>query len=207
MPRAYLHPTRRRLLVRLTSVVVTVGVLGTAAAAPPPTPVTTPTATAATAARDVVGPGADAAARRVVLPVDGPVVRLFVRPPQRWSRGHRGVDLAAEPGTPVRSPVSGVVEFAGPVAGRVVLTVVRADGVRSSLEPLADVVAAGTTVATGDLVGLVGAPSETGSAGNAHGRGHCWPSSCLHWGVRRDGEYVDPLGLLDPVTIVLLPWR
>lgn len=128
-----------------------------------------------------------------MLPVDGPVTRLFVRPAQRWSRGHRGVDLAAAPGTPVRSPVTGTVEFAGPVAGRTVLTVVRDDGLRCSLEPLADVAEVGTPVSAGDVIGVV--------AG-----GHCSPDPCVHWGARRDGDYVDPLGLLDPVTTVLLPW-
>lgn len=152
-----------------------------------------------------------AGATAVVLPVDGPVTRLFVRPAERWSRGHRGVDLAAEPGTPVRSPVTGTVEFAGPVAGRTVLTVVRGDGLRCSLEPLADVVEAGTPVAAGDVVGVVagqgrvGAGGEAG-AGGAGATGHCGRTSCVHWGARRDGDYIDPLGLLEPVTTVLLPW-
>lgn len=143
--------------------------------------------------------------RDVVLPVDGPVTRFFVRPPERWSPGHRGVDLAAEPGAAVRSPISGVVEFSGPVAGRTVITVVRADGLRSSLEPLADVLDVGTQVAAGDVLGVL-APSP-GTGASATGAAHCPPASCVHWGARRDGEYVDPLGLLEPDPIVLLPWR
>lgn len=160
---------------------------------------------------DGVGGAAGAGSSAVVLPVDGPVTRLFVRPAERWSRGHRGVDLAAGPGTPVRSPVAGTVEFAGPVAGRIVLTVVRGDGLRCSLEPLADVVEAGTPVAAGDVVGVVagqghvGASGETGASG-AGATGHCGRTSCVHWGARRDGDYIDPLGLLEPVTTVLLPW-
>lgn len=142
-----------------------------------------------------------------MLPVDGPVMRLFVRPAERWSRGHRGVDLAAEPGTPVRSPVAGTVEFAGPVAGRTVLTVLRADGLRSSLEPLADVVEVGTPVAAGDVIGAVAAPDGAAGMPTVRGAGHCGTASCVHWGVRRDGEYVDPLGLLRPAPTVLLPWR
>lgn len=138
-----------------------------------------------------------------VLPVDGPVTRYFERPPQRWAAGHRGVDLAAEPGTPVRSPVPGVVSFAGPVAGRTVLTVRRADGLLSSLEPLADVVATGTAVEAGDVVGVVGGP-EGGAEGDGGAGGHC-PASCLHWGVRVGGDYVDPLELLGKPVVVLLP--
>lgn len=134
----------------------------------------------------------------VLLPVDAPVLRFFVRPAQRWSAGHRGVDLAAEPGRPVRSPVSGVVEFAGPVAGRTVITVVRPDGLRASLEPLTDVLPVGATVVAGDVVGSVAPdPQATG--------GHCLPESCVHWGVRVAGDYVDPLSLLGAVPVVLLP--
>jgi murein DD-endopeptidase MepM/ murein hydrolase activator NlpD len=142
---------------------------------------------------DAAAPGAGRAAPAVVVPVDGPVARLFVRPPERWAAGHRGVDLLAEPGTEVRSPVAGEVTFAGPVAGRTVLTVARADGLLASLEPLADVVPAGTAVAAGDVVGAL-----------ADDPGHCAPASCLHWGVRVAGDYVDPLSLLGRPPVVLL---
>lgn len=146
------------------------------------------------ATSDDAGPPAlPLAAPAVVVPVDGPVARLFVRPPERWAAGHRGVDLLAEPGTEVRSPVAGEVTFAGPVAGRTVLTVARADGLLASLEPLADVVPAGTAVAAGDVVGAL-----------ADDPGHCAPASCLHWGVRVAGDYVDPLSLLGRPPVVLL---
>lgn len=186
----------RRPLPRLAAILVTAAtVLG-----------------AATAGHGRGQPDHAAALRRtadgvVVLPVDGPVTRFFVRPAERWSPGHRGVDLAAEPGTAVRSPVTGVVEFAGPVAGRTVLTVVRADGLRSSLEPLAEVAEVGTAVAAGDPVGVVAPAPSPGASAGPTGAGHCGSTSCLHWGVRRDGEYVDPLGLLEPTPVVLLPWR
>lgn len=145
-------------------------------------------------ARDEAGGTLDPA---VVLPVPGPVLRFFVRPPQRWSAGHRGIDLAAAEGEPVASPVSGVVEFAGPVAGRTVITVLRPDGLRASLEPLDDVVPVGTAVTAGGVVGRVGSA--------AAGGGHCGAASCVHWGVRRGEEYVDPLSLLGTSPAVLLP--
>lgn len=199
---------RRRAPIRLaTAVLAAASALGAAAGAPVPVPppaaapvVVAPSTVAAFVADPDTGDG------RVVLPVEAPVVRFFVRPAERWSPGHRGVDLAAEPGTPVRTPVSGVVAFAGPVAGRTVVTVLRADGLRSSLEPVADVAEVGTPVVAGDVIGVVAA-SPAGGAGSGSAAGHCGPTSCLHWGVRRDGEYVDPLGLLEPVTVVLLPWR
>lgn len=143
------------------------------------------------------------------VPLDRPehalpeVLRGFEPPARRWSPGHRGVDLAAEPGEPVLSPASGVVTFAGTVAGRGVVTVLHQDGRRSSMEPVAAAVRAGDQVAAHAALGEL-QPVPAGSVA------HCAPASCLHWGVRevRDGieRYVDPLGLLDGAgPVVLLP--
>lgn len=134
-----------------------------------------------------------ASAPAVVLPVDpARLVRGFEPPSTRWGPGHRGVDLAAPAGTPVLSPAGGVVVFTGRVVDREVLTVRHADGLRSSLEPVAAVLPVGSVVSPGDVVGHV----ATG--------GHC--SGCLHWGVRDGERYVDPLSLLgSDGTVRLLP--
>src|SRR5260370_9905079 len=50
-------------------------------------------------------------------PVDGPVVRAFQAPAFAYGPGHRGIDFAAPPGTPVRASGDGVVPFAGSVPG------------------------------------------------------------------------------------------
>src|SRR6476646_4877435 len=52
-------------------------------------------------------------------PVDGTVVRPFSEPSAAFGSGHRGVDLAAPAGTPVRAAGVGTVTFAGDVAGAV----------------------------------------------------------------------------------------
>jgi len=127
-----------------------------------------------------------------VRPADGPVLRLFDPPQVRWGRGHRGVDLAAPDGT-VESPGDGVVSFSGEVAGRGVVTVLHGDGLRSSLEPVEGAPPAGTPVAAGEAVGEVGATA------------HCPGRPCVHWGVRSGEDYLDPLALLGPATVVLLP--
>ncbi len=133
-----------------------------------------------------------------VWPVTGPpggrraptVVRGFEPPPHPWSPGHRGVDLAALPGAPVRAVASGRVVFAGTVAGRGVLSVelpgtgppasrYTYQPVRPRVRP-GDLVAAGTTVAS-----------------LAAGPFHC-RTACLHWGLLRGRRYLDPLGLLPP---------
>ncbi len=142
------------------------------------------------------GPARAAEAARYVLPAPGThVVRAFEPPPQPWSAGHRGVDLAVVPGGPVVAPQAGVVAFAGDVAGRGVVTVRHDDGLTSSLEPVRPSVAVGTRVARGAGVGVVDAA------------GHCAPVTCLHWGVRTaPTRYVDPLSLVGPAgPVVLLP--
>ena len=159
-------------------------------------PGTTPHAAAAT---DVGAPRELDLAPRVVAPrAVGPlepfvVLRSFEPPPRPWAAGHRGVDLAADVGQPVRSPLAGTVTFAGPVAGRDVLVVSHAGGLVSSFEPV-DGVAVGTRVEPGELVGTVTA-----------GTGHCAPRACVHWGVRVSPDsYVDPLVLLGLGPVVLL---
>ncbi|PJJ68997.1 peptidase M23-like protein [Sediminihabitans luteus] len=122
------------------------------------------------------------------------VVRPFDPPAQDWLAGHRGVDLRAFPGAAVLAPAAGMVTFAGPVAGRPVVVVQHADGLLSSLEPVAPDVRRGDAVGLGDPVGSV-----------ADVAGHCMPASCLHWGVRRDDVYLDPMAFLDGGPVVLLP--
>ena len=125
------------------------------------------------------------------------VVRGFDPPPKPWLSGHRGVDLAAESGSPVLSPADGTVVFAGWVVDRPVLTIDHGGGLRSSFEPVSSSLAVGTAVARGQPVGTLEPP----------GAGHCSPADCLHWGVRRGDEYVDPLQfVVDRRPSVLLPW-
>lgn len=117
------------------------------------------------------------------------VLRPFDRPPEPWLSGHRGVDLDLLPGSPVASAGDGVVAFAGPVAGRPVISILHGDGLRTTYEPVVPVVVAGQHVRAGELIGTIG----TG--------GHC---ACLHWGARRGADdYVDPLALLrSPVRLL-----
>jgi murein DD-endopeptidase MepM/ murein hydrolase activator NlpD len=94
----------------------------------------------------------------------------------------------------VRAAGDGVVVFAGMVAGRPVVSVDHADGLRTTYEPVAPVVAAGQAVRRGDLLGML-------SAGHAG----CAAAACLHWGLRRGETYLDPLSLLRPPRVRLLP--
>lgn len=126
------------------------------------------------------------------------VVRPFDPPESAYGPGHRGIDLAAEPGQPVMAAADGVVTHSGVVAGRGTVTVLHGSGVASTYEPLGERVETGTVLARGEAVGAL----ADGVAGVA---GHCAPASCLHLGARLDGTYLDPMLLLGRVRIVLLP--
>ena len=121
---------------------------------------------------------------QAVWPLDDPatIVRGFNPPALRWNAGHRGVDLAARLDAPVRSAAAGTVRFAGQIAGRGVV-VVDHGSVRTTYEPVTPKVRVGTAVVAGQVIGRLGAGS------------HC-PGTCLHWGLRRGAEYLDPLQLL-----------
>jgi murein DD-endopeptidase MepM/ murein hydrolase activator NlpD len=130
---------------------------------------------------DRVGPVRDV---RYAPPVPGVLRRGFSAPATRWGPGHRGVDLAADPGDPIHAAGEGSVSFAGAVAGVRWVSVAHNDGVVTSYGPLASIaVEEGDTVRQGGVLGTL-APG--------HGPLH----TGLHWSARRDGEYIDPLGLL-----------
>ncbi len=118
----------------------------------------------------------------------------FGAPDNPFGPGHRGVDLAGTLGQPVLAARAGTVVFAGPVAGLGVVSVQHDDGLRTTYEPLVPAVRAGAVVVAGQVLGTL-------AAGHRGCR-----SPCLHWGVRRDRlEYVDPLVLLRPLHVRLLP--
>ncbi|KQN98801.1 hypothetical protein ASF21_14005 [Arthrobacter sp. Leaf234] len=133
------------------------------------------------------------------------VLRPFEKPSQNWKPGHRGVDLSTR-GLPaeVRSPADGVVAFAGPVVDRGVLTIDHGDGRRSSFEPVNTTLVAGQAVGVGEVVATV-VLSQSAAIPGSTVRSHCG-GPCLHWGVRVEDEYVDPLAFVtDRRPSVLLP--
>lgn len=137
------------------------------------------------------------------------IVRGWEPPAGPYAAGHRGLDLAAPVGAPVRAAASGVVTFAGRVAGRGVLTITLPDTgdppLRTTYEPVDPLVTAGTKVTRGDPVATL-APPATGSTGSsgAAGSAHC-AGSCLHWGLLRGDTYLNPLLLLRQGPSRLLP--
>lgn len=129
------------------------------------------------------------------LPV--PAGTLLIRdldlPSQPWLPGHRGIDVQRRPGSVLLAPAAGQVSVARVVAGRPVVTLLHADGHRSSFDPAVALVPPGTTVAANTPIAVVGDST-----------GHCPHSDCVHWGVRWGDTYVDPLDR-GPVHVRLLP--
>lgn len=141
------------------------------------------------------------------------VIHPFEKPAQRWSAGHRGVDLAVpENDRHVYAPAPGKVVFSGTVVNRKVLVIAHPDGRRSTFEPMDETLPVGTTVTAGEVIGTV-----AGAAGGNSERPYRRCSTlCLYWGVRQGGtrgdgsgktaEYINPMSLLgSKEPSILLP--
>ncbi|MCP1413235.1 M23 family metallopeptidase [Paenarthrobacter sp. A20] len=124
------------------------------------------------------------------------VLRTFGPPDKPWLSGHRGVDIGpASDGGPVTAPSDGVVTFSGIVVDRAVITIDQGNGLRSSFEPVASGLKQGDAVVKGQVIGTL-----------EPGPGHCGSTTCLHWGVRRGDDYVNPLGFVEDMRpSILLP--
>jgi murein DD-endopeptidase MepM/ murein hydrolase activator NlpD len=121
-------------------------------------------------------------------PVLGPVIRTFDKPEQVWSAGHRGIDIAATAGSPIVAAASGYVSWTGVIAGVASITVTHNDGLRTSYLPVASNVVTGQKVAAGEVIGVLLA-------------GHTATADCLHLGLRRGDEYLDPLTWLSTSSV------
>jgi murein DD-endopeptidase MepM/ murein hydrolase activator NlpD len=130
-------------------------------------------------------PVAAAAMPPYVRPVHGAILRHYEPPPTPYAAGHRGIDMAAPVGTPVLAANDGSVAFAGPVGGKLFVSIDHADGIRTTYSFLSAVgVKKGQHVARGDRIDASG--SGDGSSPQPH----------LHFGARKGGDYIDPEPLL-----------
>lgn len=118
--------------------------------------------------------------RRIVAyspPSEGPVLDPFRPPAHVGGAGNRGIEYHASFGV-ARSAAAGVVVFSGLVAGRQVMSVVHADGVRTT------------------YTGLMERFLEAG-APVAQGQGLGWSEDFLHFGAIKGEHYLDPQVLID----------
>jgi murein DD-endopeptidase MepM/ murein hydrolase activator NlpD len=123
-------------------------------------------------------------------PVVGPVIRGYDPPSSPYGSGHRGIDIAAPYGSSVVAAASGTVSFAGPVGGKLYVTIDHGGSLASTYSFLSKVlVKKGTKVAAGQLIALsgFGHPGET--------------PSHLHFGVKLGDSYMDPMLYLSPIDL------
>jgi hypothetical protein len=131
-----------------------------------------------------------------VWPVRGEVITPYRNGDDPYASGqHRGIDIAADVGTPVVAAAGGEIRFAGPAGASGLTVSVRIDDGRydtSYLHLSSTAVRKGERVAAGDRLGAVGTTGVR-SAEQPH----------LHFGVRDAGSrhaYHDPLTLLPPAA-------
>ncbi len=123
-------------------------------------------------------------------PVVGPVIDGYEPPETPFGAGHRGIDIAVPVGTTIVAPDAGVVTFAGKVGGELFLTIDHGGGVLSTCSWLSALF-----VRRGDLVARGQSVAATGGGHPGADVPH------LHFGVRRDGTYVDPFDFLGPLSV------
>jgi hypothetical protein len=101
----------------------------------------------------------------------------------RWV-AHKGIDLGAPIGTPVRATAEGVVDYAGWQSGYGNVVVVRHPGdyttLYAHLSQFSPTARSGLRIGQGDVLGFVG---MTGWATGPH----------LHYELRRNGAFINPL--------------
>jgi murein DD-endopeptidase MepM/ murein hydrolase activator NlpD len=118
----------------------------------------------------------EAGSRSYRPPTTGAVLDPFRPPPSPWLPGNRGIEYATEPGSALVAIGPGVVAFAGPVAGRLVISIEHPDGLRSALTGVRTI-----EVEVGAVV-LAGEPIASAL-------------DRVHLGVRRGDAYLDPASL------------
>lgn len=165
-----------------------------------------PVAGADLSAAGAAASGADAATQPAAgrgawpWPLLGELITAYKNGNDPYAAGqHRGIDIAAPVGAPVRAVVGGRVSFAGRLPdGGLAVTLASADGdwLISSLHLSALGVARGERVGAGALLGRVGTSGRR-SASVPH----------LHLSVRRTASraYVDPMALLGAPRVADAP--
>lgn len=136
-----------------------------------------------------IGPAAHAVPQLLAPPVDGIIERYFEPPASSYGPGHRGIDYGVQAGTSVRAAGSGRVSWAGPVAGNLAVTIDHGGGLETTYSILSRIdVIEGSRVSEGEFIGLAGSSHKAEAGG-------------LHFGVKVEDEYVDPLAHLGPADV------
>ncbi|RBP67910.1 murein DD-endopeptidase MepM/ murein hydrolase activator NlpD [Brevibacterium sanguinis] len=123
------------------------------------------------------------------------IVEAFDPPAETWLAGHRGIDVLAVVGEPLRAPTAGTLRFRGAVAGAATVSIETESGFVVSFQPATSTLDKGERFAAGETIGEVAAGA------------HC-SDSCLHigvWPTDSDRRYVDPARFFGQESSLLLP--
>jgi murein DD-endopeptidase MepM/ murein hydrolase activator NlpD len=136
----------------------------------------------------MASPEVDGEALDFAWPIDGRVISPFGKRHGGW---HAGMDIKAEPGTPIFAAAPGVVTSVGhePAYGRIVRIEHDSGFVTVYAHNLENLVEVGDRVSAGTIIATVG---STGRASTPH----------LHFEVRHEGIVHNPLHLLPPRELI-----
>lgn len=101
---------------------------------------------------------------------------------QRWGRMHSGIDIAGPTGTPIITPINGMVEVMAPLSGYGKAVYIRSGDLVMEFGHLdsINVKEIGQEVKAGSVIGTLG---STGRSTGPH----------LHWTIKMSGAAVDPV--------------
>lgn len=122
----------------------------------------------------------------------GPIAHDFDAGQSQYGPGHRGIDLVTRIGAPVLAAHDGTVFFVGEIDSVPVLSINHGD-LRSTYQPVRSDLQTGDRVQAGQVIGTV-----------SRAKNHCAAITCLHFGVKRQEHYLDPLDFLGTRARVVL---
>lgn len=116
-----------------------------------------------------------------VVPVQGNVTSRYGAREEIRDHEHKGLDIAAKTGTPIKAAADGTISFSGTMGGYGNLIIIdHGNGITTYYGHCNKLYKAkGTKVTAGDVI------AEVGSTGNSTG-------SHLHFEIRKNGVYINP---------------
>ena len=116
-----------------------------------------------------------------VVPVNGNITSRYGSRESIRSHDHRGLDIAAKTGTPIKAAADGTIKYSGTMSGYGNLIIIdHGNGITTYYGHCSKLYKTqGQQVRAGDVIAAVG---STGNSTGAH----------LHFEIRKNGEYLNP---------------
>ena len=120
-----------------------------------------------------------------VNPISGNITSRYGARESIRDHTHKGLDIAAKTGTPIKAAAGGTIEYSGTMGGYGKLVIINhGNGIQTYYGHCSKLnVKVGETVEAGDVI------AEVGSTGNSTG-------PHLHLEIRQNGKYVNPANYL-----------